>query len=101
MDRLTISNSLADVLQAAYLGDGTTNGVALRLWSQMRCTAVLDAIRNELTERSNARKQQGLSPIGKLGEHTRLSLSWATNCMRNAREHEQKMMMTAGLIGEQ
>jgi hypothetical protein len=93
------TNSFADALQAAKLGDSTTNG-ALRLWSQNRRTAVLDAMRNELTERSNARKQQGLSPIGKLGKHTRLSLSWATNCMRNAREHEQKMMVTAGLIGE-
>lgn len=99
-DRLTTMNSLADTLQAANLGVGTTNGVALRLWSQMRRTAIIDAIRNELIERSNARKQRGLPPIGEIGLHTRLSLSWATNCMRHARENEQKMMMDIGLTGE-
>jgi hypothetical protein len=97
-DRLTQMNILANALNNAATHVGTTNGVALRLWSQMRHTAITDAIRGELTERSNARKQQGLAPISKIGQHTRLSLSWAANCMKNARTHEQ--MMIAYITGE-
>ena len=70
----------------------TTERVQLRLWAQLRRTAVLDAITYELIRRNNSRIAKGLPPIGKLGVSSRLERPWLARAMENARDVEGKML---------
>lgn len=89
---VNVMSALNDATVAAAERSGTVDGVQLRLWAQLRRTAVLDAIRYELTERNNHRISRGQPAIGKIGASSRLAMPWLAQCMEHAREHEQKMI---------
>ena len=51
----------------------------------MHSTAVIDAIKFELTERNNMRISRGLVPMGKVGLVPRPPLGYLWNSIHNAR----------------
>lgn len=91
MSSATVMNALSDAVVEAGEHSGTVVGVVLRLYNQKRKTAVLDAIKHELTNRMNARVAGGQMVDG---DKPRPPLSYLSGSMDNARRHAAEMMNT-------